>query len=91
LVIIISEGLVIASNIALHKPADQTGVWSNMLARNAVDGYQDNNTQTAPDYYRTVCAHPDNPLGVAQWWVDLESVYYIHTVTVYNTYDNGGM
>ena len=49
----------------------------------------DDNTE----YYLSVCAHPETNWhrgGPAKWWVDLEDTYSISTVTVWNTYNNGG-
>ena len=79
-------------NIALNKPANQTGTWQDLTADKAVDGLKDSNTNGIADYYKQVCAHPDTGDSnvPAEWWVYLGDTYSINTVTVYNTYDNGG-
>ena len=83
----------LSDNIALNKSAYQIGKWGGAaVAERAVDGQYDVDTGIQ-DYYLTVCARPDTTWHgqvPAVWWVDLEDVYNIYTITVYNTYDMEG-
>lgn len=75
-----------AENLALHKPANQTGAWGGLTADRAVDGRY--GATNGDQYY---CAHPDNGGNwqPAEWWVDLQDTYMVDNVTLYNTYDAG--
>ena len=74
-------------NIPLYsKPTNQTGTFADLTSDKAVDGIK-YNKQDGQDY----CAHPLNPTGQpAEWWIDLENMYKIHIVTLYNTGNSGG-
>ena len=78
---------ILTENLALRKPANQTGMWGGLSADRAVDGrYGTNGSQ----YY---CAHPDNRVNgnkPAEWWVDLQDIYLVDNVIIYNTYDVSG-
>ena len=87
-VILQYSGSIISANIALNKPAYQTGQWEGLSAGKAVDGNLD--IPSGGNYYKSVCAHPDALTGVAKWWVDLQATYLISTVTIHNTYNSGG-
>ena len=80
---------IISANIALNKPAYQTGQWEGLSADKAVDGLLD--IRSVGNYYESVCAHPlAQRGGVALWWVDLQATYMISNVIIYNTYNSGG-
>ena len=74
---------IIRDNIAYLKPATQSGVWQNYVAKRAVDGY----TNQDVDY--GYCAHPSGQSGQGSWWtVDLSNndptiTFVIQNVTIY--------
>ncbi|KAK2157478.1 hypothetical protein LSH36_190g00050 [Paralvinella palmiformis] len=86
LILIVVVNVKCAQNLALGKPANQTGMYDNLSADRAVDGGygSDNGGQ----YY---CAHPYNKdYKPAEWWVDLQDTYLVDNVIIYNTYNSGG-
>ena len=69
-------------NVAYNKPSSQSiGDWGGRFpAGRAVDGY------TNPSMAGGHCAHPDTDWGRNAWWmVDLEEIYNISHVIIYNT------
>jgi len=68
------------------KPTNQTGVWGGLTSDRAVDG-----KLYSTEEGQIHCAHPRTSENVpAEWWINLEQIYLIHNVTVYNTGDLGG-
>ncbi|ELU14879.1 hypothetical protein CAPTEDRAFT_212626 [Capitella teleta] len=73
-------------NVAYNKETDQSGVFGELDSSKGVDGIINNSSS------QSNCAHPYNDKGKAAWfYVDLESVHQIHNVTVYNTFNSGGI
>jgi len=75
------KNILTGQNVALGKPASQfPGTWGGSNAKHAVDGH----TSSAVDDYK--CAHTsegslDNP---AWWMVDLEDLYKLLGIKIYN-------
>ncbi|KAK2145580.1 hypothetical protein LSH36_671g01001, partial [Paralvinella palmiformis] len=79
-------------NIAFNKSTYQIGRYGNGSSDKAVDGQYDKENG-GRDYYLSVCARPNtdwNGNVPAVWSVDLEDIYSISNVNIYNTYDNDG-
>ena len=71
-----------------NKPTNQTGAFGGLTSDKAVDGLL-YNTGGGDD--NAHCAHPLNQEGQpAEWWIDLEEMYKIHSITLYNTGNSGG-
>jgi len=78
---------ILTENLALYKPANQTGMYKDLSADRAVDGHYGTNGS------QCYCAHPDNRVNdnkPAEWWVDLQDIYLVDNVIIYNTYNYGG-
>jgi len=80
--------IILTENLALYKPANQTGIWGRLSADRAVDGcYGSVNGD------QRYCAHPDNKVNdnkPAEWWVDLQDIYLVDNAIIYNTYNLPG-
>ena len=75
-------------NVAYGKTARQSGQYANYAPDYGVDGV----LGSSPGDGNANCAHPDNDDGEAAWFVvDLGSIHRIFNVTLFNTYDLGGM
>lgn len=71
-------------NLALNKPAYESGAFGGLGAQRAVDGILDNGA--SENHSLRVCAMTvSDGDGPAQWSVDLLNTYTIYTVTVFNT------
>ena len=81
---IIITDIVHLDNVARDKPANQNDGNSDHAVR-AVDGNTDPNDSDTCTFIDT----GDNAVS-AWWYVDLGSVYGIHSVTVYNTNSEPG-
>lgn len=77
LVLISAAQMVVQANLALHKPATQSGIYDGGLASRAVDGDRNIN------YFGDSCTQSDF-LPLAWWLVDLEGIYAIKSITITN-------
>ena len=75
-------GLDSAVNVALHKPAFQSGTYTDAVAGRAVDGI------TQPQYDKTEggCATTEGRTNEEWWMVNLEKPYAIINITIFNRY-----
>ncbi|KAH3738170.1 fucolectin-4-like [Dreissena polymorpha] len=71
-----------AVNVALGKPANQTDTYGKHTANRAVDG------NTSPDLNNQSCAHTLS--HNASWWVNLEKIFLIRSVKIYNRNGDAG-
>ena len=69
-----------AENVALHKPAFQSGTYSDAAASRAVDGI----TQIQPDKTEGGCTATDWDTNEEWWMVNLEKPYAIINITLFN-------
>ena len=76
-------------NLAIHKPAWQSGTSDSLAASRAVDGRyggEDGDQRYCADPYNRPKA--DGRTAPAEWWVDLQDNYTVDHVTLYNTYQS---